>query len=62
MRMTEGPLPRTKQERNVSKARKLRKEMSLPELLLWRLLRTKPERAKFRRQHSLGYDVLVIWN
>jgi very-short-patch-repair endonuclease len=32
-------------------ARKLRKEMSLPEVLLWRLLRQRPHDLKFRRQH-----------
>ena len=28
--------------------------MSLPEVLLWRLLRREPEGIKFRRQHSIG--------
>jgi very-short-patch-repair endonuclease len=28
--------------------------MSLPEVLLWRLLRREPEGVKFRRQHSIG--------
>lgn len=32
-------------------ARKLRKEMSLPEVLLWQLLRQRPFGLKFRRQH-----------
>ena len=43
----------------VSRARKLRKEMSLPELLLWRQLRGQPCGIKFRRQHpssDLGID------
>ena len=35
----------------VARARKLRKEMSLPEILLWRLLRGQPQGVKFRRQH-----------
>ena len=39
---------------NVARARKLRKEMSLPEVLLWRELRGK--RPKFRRQFPIaGY-------
>jgi very-short-patch-repair endonuclease len=35
----------------VAKARKLRKDMSLPEVLLWRLLKGQPRGVKFRRQH-----------
>jgi very-short-patch-repair endonuclease len=35
-------------------ARKLRREMSLPEVLLWRILRTRPYGVKFRRQHPIG--------
>jgi very-short-patch-repair endonuclease len=38
----------------VQRARKLRKEMSLPEVLLWRLLRGQPQGVKFRRQHPSG--------
>ena len=39
---------------SVFRARKLRKEMSLPEVLLWRLLRGQPQGLKFRRQHPSG--------
>ena len=39
---------------SVFRARKLRKEMSLPEVLLWRLLRGQPQGVKFRRQHPSG--------
>ena len=39
--------------KNVALARKLRKEMSLPEALLWRELRGKPLGMKFRRQFGL---------
>ena len=35
----------------IARARKLRKEMSLPEVLLWRLLKGQPQGVKFRRQH-----------
>jgi very-short-patch-repair endonuclease len=38
----------------VTRARKLRKEMSLPEVLLWNLLRGQPQGVKFRRQHPSG--------
>lgn len=42
----------------VSKARELRSTMSLPEVLLWRVLRSRPGGLKFRRQHPLGSYVL----
>jgi very-short-patch-repair endonuclease len=32
--------------------------MSLPEVLLWRILRSRPGGLKFRRQHPLGFYVL----
>ena len=35
---------------SVARARKLRKEMTLPEVLLWRLLRGQPQGVKFRKQ------------
>jgi very-short-patch-repair endonuclease len=35
----------------VARARKLRKEMSLPEVMMWQLLRGQPQGVKFRRQH-----------
>jgi very-short-patch-repair endonuclease len=38
----------------VARARQLRKEMSLPEVLMWRLLRGQPQGVKFRRQHPSG--------
>jgi very-short-patch-repair endonuclease len=42
--------------RDVRFARQLRKDMSLPEVLLWRELRGKPMGLKFRRQFPvLGY-------
>lgn len=42
----------------VQRARKLRKEMSLPEGLLWRELKTRPTGIKFRKQHPAGFYVL----
>lgn len=56
--LTEGELPRKKQPRDVRKARELRTQMSLPEVLLWRHLRKEPEGIKFRRQHPIGDYVL----
>ena len=40
------------------KARKLRRSMSLPEVLLWRELRKKPNGVQYRRQHPAGPYVL----
>ncbi|MCW1428248.1 endonuclease domain-containing protein [Novosphingobium sp. JCM 18896] len=54
-------MPRKRQQRNVAKARKLREELSLPEVLLWRLLRKEPEGVKLRRQHPLGPYVLDFY-
>ena len=45
----------------VGKARKLRRKMSLPEVLLWKILRTKPHGLKFRRQHASGAYVLDFY-
>ena len=39
-------------------ARILRRNMSLPEVLLWRELRKRPAGLKFRRQHPAGRYVL----
>nr|WP_324255282.1 DUF559 domain-containing protein [Sphingomonas sp. PL-96] len=39
-------------------ARKFRREMSLPEVLLWRELRARPAGLRFRRQHPAGPYVL----
>ena len=45
----------------VAKARRLRREMSLPEGLLWRELRKRPSGLKFRRQHPSGAYVLDFY-
>jgi very-short-patch-repair endonuclease len=41
-------------EETIKRARKLRREMSLPEVLLWRELRKRPAGLKFRKQHPAG--------
>ncbi len=46
--MLNGPQPTQR------RSRRLRQTMTLPELLLWRVLRTRPEGLKFRRQHPAG--------
>ena len=43
---------------NIQRARKQRRAMSLPEVLLWQILKTRPEAIKFRRQHPSGPYVL----
>jgi len=40
--------------RAVPRARQLRHSMSLPEVMLWRVLRGRPDGLKFRRQHASG--------
>ena len=40
--------------KQVRRARRLRREMSLPEVLLWEQLRKRPHGLKFRRQFPLG--------
>ncbi len=42
-------------------ARKLRSEMSLPEVKLWQELRSRPGGNKFRRQHPAGPFVLDFY-
>ena len=42
----------------VQKARRLRKRMSWPEVMLWQRLRQRPCGLKFRRQHPAGLYVL----
>jgi very-short-patch-repair endonuclease len=38
--------------------RRLRRAMSLPEVLLWKALRKQPDGLKFRRQHPTGPFIL----
>ena len=53
-------MPRARQPRNVGKARQLRQQMSLPEVLIWQELRKQPG-VKSRRQHPLGPYVLDFY-
>ena len=46
--MLQGP------ERTIRRARQLRREMSLPEILLWQMLRKRPGGLRFRHQHPAG--------
>jgi very-short-patch-repair endonuclease len=47
---------------NYAKARNLRAEMSLPEVLLWKYLRKQPLGLKFRRQHPVGEYVIDFYS
>jgi very-short-patch-repair endonuclease len=40
--------------RSMASARRLRKSLSLPEMLLWRLLRLNRRELRFRKQHAIG--------
>lgn len=53
-----APQPKTG---TVRKARRLRKAMSLPEVLLWEQLRKRPGGLKFRRQHPSGPYILDFY-
>ena len=59
--LTEGSLPRKKIPRNIGQARKLRKSMTLPEILLWQRLFKSPDGVKFRRQYSIDPYVLDFY-
>ena len=50
-----APKPRSGTTGN---ARKLRRKMTLPEVILWHSLRQRPDGIKFRRQHPTGPYVL----
>ena len=45
----------------VANARSLRRALTLPEGLLWRALRRRPDNLKFRRQHPCGPFVLDFY-
>ena len=52
---------RRKLPRTVRLARSLRRRMSLPEVKLWLILRTRPNGIRFRRQHPVGPYVLDFY-
>ncbi|MGI4877140.1 MAG: endonuclease domain-containing protein [Janthinobacterium lividum] len=45
----------------VDTARRLRRDMSLPEVMLWQELRQRPGGQKFRRQHAIGDFILDFY-
>jgi len=40
--------------KQVKRARKLRRQLSLPEVLLWKALQSRPDGLKFRKQYPIG--------
>jgi len=46
---------------NYELARRLRRDMSLPERILWRHLKGKPCGLKFRKQHPVGAYVIDFY-
>jgi very-short-patch-repair endonuclease len=54
-------LPRKRIPRDLTKARQLRASMTLPEVLLWNLLRKSPDRVRFRRQYSVDSYVIDFY-
>lgn len=54
-------MPRTKAARNIDRARQLRREMTLPEVLLWNRLRKAPDGVIFRRQHPVGKHIVDFY-
>jgi very-short-patch-repair endonuclease len=61
-RMVEGwmPPPREKNA-TVLRARALRRDMTLPEGMLWQVLRQRPGGFKFRRQHPIGRFIVDFY-
>ena len=50
-----GPKP------TIQRAKKLRREMTPPEVILWQALRERPAGLKFRRQHPAGPYILDFY-
>jgi very-short-patch-repair endonuclease len=59
--MVEGEMALRKNQHDYARARKLRRELSLPEALLWRELRGAPEGMKIRKQHPVGRYVIDFY-
>ena len=53
--------PHREKNEAVIRARALRREMTLPEGMLWQVLRTRPNGLKFRRQHPIGRCVVDFY-
>jgi very-short-patch-repair endonuclease len=53
--------PRHEKNETVLRARALRRNLTLPEGLLWRVLRHRPDGLKFRRQHPIGRCIVDFY-
>ena len=53
--------PRREKNETVLRARALRRDMTLPEGMLWQVLRTRPDGFKFRRQHPIGRYIVDFY-
>ena len=53
--------PRRDKNEMVIRARALRRNMTLPEGMLWQVLRQRPEGLKFRYQHPIGRCVVDFY-
>ena len=53
--------PRRENNETVLRARALRRQMTLPEGMLWQALRHRPDGFKFRRQHPIGRCIVDFY-
>jgi len=53
--------PRREKNETVLRARALRRSMTLPEDMLWQVLRQRPEGLKFRNQHPIGRCIVDFY-
>ena len=53
--------PRRERNETVLKARALRRNLTLPEGLLWHALRRRPDGLKFRNQHPMGSCIVDFY-
>ena len=53
--------PRREKNDMVLRARALRRDMTLPEGMLWQVLRQRPDGCNFRRQHPIGRCVVDFY-
>jgi very-short-patch-repair endonuclease len=54
------PPPREKNQ-VILRARALRRDMTLPEGMIWQVLRQRPDGFKFRRQHPIGRCIVDFY-
>ena len=53
--------PRRDKNETVLRARALRRNLTLPEGMLWQVLRKRPEGYKFRNQHPIGRCIVDFY-